>query len=256
MVPIIVDINSRQIRIPHELRVAGTVGDSTPTSKYFVYYIGNTNLSNPHIAINWQNAGGQSSQDDLSDVKVIDKALHFTWNINPACLNYPGELQFSIELRDGADFAISTKKATLAVYEGIEVGGEIDSNPSLYDQLMSRINAMQDQIDQGGGGGGTGTAGADGFSPIAKVTSNSNGGAIITITDKNGTTTAEVKRGEKGETGATGATGAAGRDGAEGAKGDPFTFADFTSEQLNTLKTDIKNSIQADLENEILGGAS
>ena len=58
----------------------------------------------------------------------------------------------------------------------------------------------------GEGGGGSGESGADGFSPIAKVEQTSTG-ATITITDKDGTTTATVSNGKDG------AAGAAGKDG-------------------------------------------
>lgn len=50
--------------------------------------------------------------------------------------------------------------------------------------------------------GADGANGADGFSPIATVTQ-TEGGAVITITDKNGTTTADVARGVKGDKGDT-----------------------------------------------------
>ena len=43
-------------------------------------------------------------------------------------------------------------------------------------------------------------------------------------------------QGEKGETGATGAQGPQGATGATGPKGDPFTYEDFTPEQLQALK--------------------
>ena len=55
--------------------------------------------------------------------------------------------------------------------------------------------------------GATGDKGADGFSPIAKVETIPNG-ATITITDKNGTTTATILNGAKGEKGDPGADGA------------------------------------------------
>ena len=58
----------------------------------------------------------------------------------------------------------------------------------------------------GEGGGGSGESGADGFSPIAKVTQTSTG-ATITITDKDGTTTATVSNGKDGAAGANGKDG-------------------------------------------------
>ena len=64
----------------------------------------------------------------------------------------------------------------------------------------------------GSGGGGSGESGADGFSPIAKVTQTSSG-ATITITDKDGTTTATVSNGSKGDKGDPGSSGSPGADG-------------------------------------------
>lgn len=61
-----------------------------------------------------------------------------------------------------------------------------------------------------GNPGSKGDPGADGFSPVAKVETITNG-ATITITDKNGTTTATILNGAKGT------------DGDPGPKGDPGT---------------------------------
>lgn len=67
-----------------------------------------------------------------------------------------------------------------------------------------------------------GAAGKDGVSPTVSVSKN---GKITTvsITDVNGTKTATIN------------------DGNDGAKGDPFTYADFTAEQLASLKGDKGN---------------
>lgn len=54
-----------------------------------------------------------------------------------------------------------------------------------------------------GGGGGTG---ADGFSPVANVTQTASG-AVISITDKSGTTTATIVNGKDGSTGSAGKDG-------------------------------------------------
>lgn len=56
-----------------------------------------------------------------------------------------------------------------------------------------------------GNPGSKGDPGADGFSPIAKVETITNG-ATITITDKNGTTTATILNGTKGDPGTNGTT--------------------------------------------------
>ena len=58
----------------------------------------------------------------------------------------------------------------------------------------------------------------DGYSPTATVTATSDG-ATITITDKNGTTTANVSKGAKGDKGDTGETGPQGPKGDTGEQG-------------------------------------
>ena len=63
-----------------------------------------------------------------------------------------------------------------------------------------------------------GADGVDGFSPTATVTQTADG-ATITITDKNGATTANVTKGDKGDTGATGAQGPKGDTGETGSQG-------------------------------------
>lgn len=60
-----------------------------------------------------------------------------------------------------------------------------------------------------GAAGAAGADGKDGVSPVAKVTQ-TDGGAVISITDKNGTTTATIVNGKDGK---DGAAGAAGKDG-------------------------------------------
>ena len=63
-----------------------------------------------------------------------------------------------------------------------------------------------------------GADGEDGFSPTATVTQTAEG-ATITITDKNGTTTANVAKGAKGDKGDTGETRPAGPQGERGPQG-------------------------------------
>ena len=63
--------------------------------------------------------------------------------------------------------------------------------------------------------GKDGKDGVDGVSPTAKVEAVT-GGAKVTITDKNGTTTATLTNGQDGAPGAAGSPGAAGRDGEDG----------------------------------------
>ena len=75
-------------------------------------------------------------------------------------------------------------------------------------------DAAERAEDAAEGGGG----GSDGFSPIATVTQTENG-AVITITDKAGTTTATVTNGRDGKDGQDGSPGPAGSKGDTGERG-------------------------------------
>jgi hypothetical protein len=100
-----------------------------------------------------------------------------------------------------------------ALYRPDEYGDPTGEGVGMIPVTMS-IRVM----DSGGNVG-------DGFSPIATVTQ-TDSGAVISITDKNGTTTATITNGKDGKDGADGQpgekgdTGAPGADGAKGDKGD------------------------------------
>ena len=110
------------------------------------------------------------------------------------------------------------------------VAGEV---PEPYENLLTELNQMiatteanaqraedaAERAEEAAGGGGGGGGGADGFSPIATVTQTENG-AVITITDKTGTTSATVTNGSDGKDGATGPQGPKGDTGEQGPKGD------------------------------------
>lgn len=91
--------------------------------------------------------------------------------------------------------------------------------------------------------GGTGGSGQDGYSPAAKVEATADG-AKITITDKTGTTEAEVKNGKDGSPGA---------DGAPGAKGDPGDDYVLTDADKTEIAAEvIAGGVEAELGEEPL----
>ena len=83
------------------------------------------------------------------------------------------------------------------------------------DSATAVANAIQAAAQRGDYDGADG---ADGFSPTATITQTAEG-ATITITDKNGTTTANVSKGVKGDKGDTGDTGPQGPKGDTGEQG-------------------------------------
>ncbi len=80
---------------------------------------------------------------------------------------------------------------------------------ALTDTARENLTAA---AERGDFDGADGQDGVDGFSPTATVTATESG-CTITITDKNGTTTADVAKGVKGDKGDTGETGPQGPKG-------------------------------------------
>lgn len=83
------------------------------------------------------------------------------------------------------------------------------------DSATAVANAIQEAAQRGDYDGADG---ADGFSPTATITQTAEG-ATITITDRNGTTTANVSKGVKGDKGDTGDVGPQGPKGETGEQG-------------------------------------
>lgn len=90
----------------------------------------------------------------------------------------------------------------------------IPPTKDLYEQLIDEIDEKTRNIQNGHDG----KDGTDGFSPTASV-EETESGAKITITDKSGTTTAEILDGRSGRDGKDGTNGVDGKDGSNGTDG-------------------------------------
>ena len=151
-----------------------------------------------------------------------------------------GAVQAQVMVSRGDDTYISSRVFTIRV-EPVVVGGE--EHEDGFTLFVDAINAYEhateitteaataanaaaqlantartDLLAAAENGDFDGADGADGFSPTATVTQ-TEGGCTITITDKNGTTTADVTKGAKGDKGDTGDVGPQGPKGETGEQG-------------------------------------
>jgi hypothetical protein len=113
-------------------------------------------------------------------------------------------------------------KVILDVTSGMAFVQNADTNAYIERTFVKTVNGVTP--DENGNvevtvSGGNADQGADGFSPIATVEQTASG-AVISITDKNGTTTATITNGKDGATGEKGDQGIQGETGAKGDKGD------------------------------------
>lgn len=109
--------------------------------------------------------------------------------LTDGCYAQPGWYSLVIQLQQG-DVRHTVLKVDFAIQrtgsETLIVPGE----STTLAELIERIEALEE-----GGGTGSGGTGTDGFSPVASV-QQTDEGAVVTITDKTGTTTATVSNGK------------------------------------------------------------
>lgn len=185
---------------------------------------------------------------------------------------------------------VSIVKNGVANIETEMIVGDIDKALDEIDKIQDELIENGQPSGEGGGSGSgnsQGPAGADGFSPIAKVEETAEG-ATITITDKSGTTSVIVKRGQqgpqgkqgiqgergpkgeqgiqgvqgpkgdkgdqgaKGEKGDTGATGPQGPAGTNGADGKDYVLTDADKEEIAMLSSSVPAYWQAHLDEKVL----
>lgn len=151
-----------------------------------------------------------------------DTASHSTTEIynavqagNPVVLLYKGEY-----------FTLSSCVKTYAYFTSADDGQSVyvvgvgeDCTVEYYENVFTTRQEVEDMMRTYAGADGE-----DGFSPVATVTQ-TDSGAVISITDANGTTTATVTNGKDGNDGAKGDKGDKGDTGAAGADGTSVTVA-------------------------------
>ncbi|MGN1404599.1 MAG: hypothetical protein ACI4XB_09790 [Ruminococcus sp.] len=185
------------------------------------YYCG-VDLSACTFALRGVNANGEIAEQVLTK-RTEDDLLLLQWQITDIFTAVPGQMQ--LELRGMLEDEIVIKYRMPPVTIQKTLKGTGVPTPDMGDQLLMQMEQMLDTAleltakmpliqngtwwlyngdtgeyeDSGqpvqGADGQDGAPGADGFSPTATV-EKSGSVATITITDKNGTTTATVRDGE------------------------------------------------------------
>ena len=162
--------------------------------------------------------GGPSLTEWLSQIWKAVKSIVENGVKNPHKLTFTGDVEAEYD---------GSKDVTVDISGGGGGGGESDKlwYPYIVEKVLnwrkttSTTTPTPFDLNQLKGDPGiNGTNGEDGFSPSAIVTQTSTG-ATITITDKTGTTTANVKNGVDGSTGPVGPAGPAGPAGPVGPVG-------------------------------------
>lgn len=199
-----VDLDSRVIIIPKNVTNLGVESDDNVRLLHFRLprqYCA-TDLSEFDIRINYENAKGGGDLYEVKDAVVGEDMITFDWLVGRYALTYRGNVEFSLCLRDVADGIVNrefnTTIAVLPVLPGLETGEAIiEDHVDILEQWRNDLFGTGNTVEQ-------------------------------EIRD-------EGERVKAGIGDAVAAYVANCSDDLKGPKGDPFTYDDFTAEQLEDL---------------------
>lgn len=179
-------------------------------------------------AVSQHNTAEDSHNDIRLELKAINERLTAFFDSDNQTLDELSEIVAYITSNKSLIDAITTAKVNIAdiinnlatnvpnkplsAAQGVVLAGLIEQVRGLVPTDEHISSLIDDKLDSGGNV-------EDGFSPIATVEQTATG-AVISITDKTGTTTATITNGKDGKDGADGQPGKDGTDGAKGDKGD------------------------------------
>lgn len=147
-----------------------------------------------------------------------------------AIQRYEAATELSTEAASAASAAAAAANAAAAEIRAAALRGDFDG---------------ADGVDgKDGQDGAPGANGADGFSPVATV-AQTEAGALISLTDASGTTTATILHGAKGDKGDPGEPGADGADGIDGQDGAPGADGQDGADGLNATITGATATVDA-----------
>jgi len=163
----------------------------------------------------------------------------------PQMLTVPGLVRAVIVLKDANGKQLSTFPFQIQVEKNPAAGVSVSDH---YINVASAIGNLEDlttedksnlvaAINEIAGSGGNAENGEDGFSPVATVRQTDTG-AVISITDVNGTTTATVTNGKDGAAGPKGDRGDPGEQGIRGEKGDKGDKGDTGAQGIQGVQGD------------------
>lgn len=175
----------------------------------------------------------------LAAIEVHENTVR--WPIRDTDTAYDGSGKAELILKDADGTVIKSVTAYTTCTPSVSAAEPADPPEAIRPWVEQILDAIQS--------GGVGSGG--GISKIEQTTTSVEDGGInvwtATLTDgstyqfevrngQRGADGAPGEKGEKGDTGEQGPQGPQGETGPQGVKGDPFTYADFTAEQLAALK--------------------
>lgn len=156
---LIIDNDLRTIIIPESITNLGAEADKDVHRLNFQMprYLGDTDLSELNIRINYMNANKEGDIYVVTDKKILSSTITFSWLVGAHALMYNGAVKFIVCLKESDTEGnvlreFNTTVATLPVLEGLEVdasylGGELYD---VLEQLQSLTESKVSEVESAG----------------------------------------------------------------------------------------------------------
>ena len=211
--PHIIIGSNRKVSVPDELKRIAVQYDHNVETVTFdcPRYWDEHDMSQMKIYINYKCPGGNLGcyiVDSVTIDEADDTIMHFDWTISRNATLKDGNLSFlvcikKIDVETGEEVNHWNSELNMEMYisKGLECN---EIAEELYPDIITQLLLRMDSVEAV-------------FAPTVEITE-IEGGHHLKMVDVNGTYEFDV------------------RDGSKGDKGDPFTYSDFTAEQLAGLK--------------------
>lgn len=148
---LIIDDNSREIYVPLGELLFGVTNDEKTERKYFQCprIVGdNVDLTQYQLYINYQNANGEKDKYIVTDVKVVDDNITFTWLLSRKVTEYQGNISFIVCARNVGSLGNITNEWNTAIATGTcIVGLEVDDlTPGEQEQARDYFLQLEQEL--------------------------------------------------------------------------------------------------------------
>lgn len=148
---LIIDDNSREIYVPSGELLLGVTNDEKTERKYFQCprIVGdNVDLTQYQLYINYQNANGEKDKYIVTDVKVVDDNITFTWLLSGKVTEYQGNISFIVCARNVDSLGNITNEWNTAIATGTcIVGLEVDDlTPGEQEQARDYFLQLEQEL--------------------------------------------------------------------------------------------------------------
>lgn len=148
---LIIDDNSREIYVPSGELLLGVTNDEKTERKYFQCprIVGdNVDLTQYQLYINYQNANGEKDKYIVTDVKVVDDNITFTWLLSRKVTEYQGNISFIVCARNVDSLGNITNEWNTAIATGTcIVGLEVDDlTPGEQEQARDYFLQLEQEL--------------------------------------------------------------------------------------------------------------